>query len=78
MRVCGCSHSHLRRRSAPCRTPGYNLSPALDLDVDHAFQAAVVPTDVRQGVKGTRAKLPAHAGPVEVGTPPHRHLFAIS
>src|SRR5262249_55889332 len=32
-RVCGCSHSHRRRRLAPCRTPGGNLSPALDLDV---------------------------------------------
>src|SRR5437764_15407020 len=32
-RVCGCSHSHQRRRTAPCRTPGCNLSPALDLDV---------------------------------------------
>src|SRR5262244_822858 len=31
--VCGCSHSHQRRRTAPCRTPGCNLSPALDLDV---------------------------------------------
>jgi len=30
--LCGCSHSHQRRRSAPCRTPGCNLSPALDLD----------------------------------------------
>src|ERR1043165_747103 len=33
-RICGCSHSHQRRRNAPCRTPGCNLSPALDLDVD--------------------------------------------
>ena len=33
-RICGCSHSHQRRRIAPCRTPGCNLSPALDLDVD--------------------------------------------
>jgi hypothetical protein len=32
--VCGCSHSRRRRRDAPCRTPGYNLSPALDLDVE--------------------------------------------
>src|SRR5260370_663557 len=32
--VLGCSHSHQRRRNAPCRTPGCNLSPALDLDVD--------------------------------------------
>ena len=29
---CGCSHSHQRRRTAPCRTSGCNLSPALDLD----------------------------------------------
>ena len=28
--VCGFSHSHQRRRNAPCRTPGCNLSPALD------------------------------------------------
>jgi hypothetical protein len=27
-------HSHRRRRHAPCRTPGCNLSPALGLDVD--------------------------------------------
>src|SRR5262249_455125 len=33
-KVCGCSHSHQRRRTAPCRTPGCNLSPALDLDVE--------------------------------------------
>ncbi len=32
-RVCGCCHSHQRRRNAPCRTPGCNLSPALDLDI---------------------------------------------
>lgn len=32
-KVCGCSHSHRRRRNAPWRTPGCNLSPALDLDV---------------------------------------------
>src|SRR5215471_3975317 len=32
-KVCGCSHSHQRRRIAPCRTPGCNLSPALDLDL---------------------------------------------
>jgi hypothetical protein len=32
-RLCGCSHSHQRRRHAPCRTSGCNLSPALDLDV---------------------------------------------
>ncbi len=32
-RVCGCSHSHRRRRNAPCRASGCNLSPALDLDV---------------------------------------------
>src|SRR5262249_24441464 len=31
-RVCGCSHSHRRRRTAPGRTPGCNLRPALDLD----------------------------------------------
>jgi hypothetical protein len=30
--VCGCSPSHRRRRTAPCRTPGCNLSPAPDLD----------------------------------------------
>src|SRR5262249_19211926 len=33
-KVCGCSHSHRRRRNPPWRTPGCNLSPALDLDVD--------------------------------------------
>src|SRR5262245_28592249 len=33
-KVCGCSHSHRRRRNAPWRTPGCNLSPALDLDVE--------------------------------------------
>jgi hypothetical protein len=27
--VYGCSHSHQRRRNAPCRTPGCHLSPAL-------------------------------------------------
>jgi len=32
-RVCGCSHSHQRRRNAPCRASGCNLSPALDLDM---------------------------------------------
>ncbi len=32
--ICGCSHSHLRRRNAPWRTTGCNLEPALDLDVD--------------------------------------------
>src|SRR5262249_48741432 len=32
-RVCGCPHSRRRRRTAPCRTPGCNLSPALDPDV---------------------------------------------
>ena len=32
-RVCGCPHSHRRRRTAPCRTPVCNLSPALDPDV---------------------------------------------
>ena len=32
--ICGCSHSHRRRRNAPCRTPGCNLGPALDLDVE--------------------------------------------
>ena len=32
--LCGCSHSHRRRRTAPCRSPGCNLSPALDLDSD--------------------------------------------
>ncbi len=32
-RVCSCSHSHHRRRNAPCRTSGCNLSPAVDLDV---------------------------------------------
>ena len=30
--LCGCSHSRPRRRTAPCRTSGCNLSPALDLD----------------------------------------------
>ena len=34
--LCGCSHSRRRRRSAPCRTPGCNLGPALDLDSDPA------------------------------------------
>src|SRR5262249_11134667 len=33
-KVCGCFHSHRRRRDAPWRTPGCNLSPTLDLDVD--------------------------------------------
>jgi hypothetical protein len=33
-RVCGCSHSHQRRRDAPARTSGCNLDPALDLDLD--------------------------------------------
>src|SRR6185436_19064795 len=32
--VCGCSHLRRRRRNAPCRTSGCNLSPALDLDVE--------------------------------------------
>ena len=32
-RECGCSHLHQRRCVAPWRTPGCNLSPALDLDV---------------------------------------------
>jgi hypothetical protein len=32
-RLCGCSPSHRRRRTAPCRAPGCNLSPALDLDL---------------------------------------------
>jgi len=32
-KVCGCSHSHRRRRNAPWRIPGCDLSPALDLDV---------------------------------------------
>jgi hypothetical protein len=31
-RACACPHSHQRRRSAPCRTPGCNPSPALGLD----------------------------------------------
>src|SRR5947208_3663649 len=31
--TCVGSHSHQRRRNAPWRTPGCNLSPALDLDV---------------------------------------------
>jgi hypothetical protein len=44
-RVCGCSHSHQRRRNAPCRTPGCNLSPALDLDVNplnHLFAYVII------------------------------------
>jgi len=44
-RVCGCPHSHQRRRTAPCRTPGCNLSPALDLDVE--------PSSDRCGAPGT-------------------------
>jgi len=35
---CGCSHSHQRRRTAPCRTSGCNLSPALDLDSEALLQ----------------------------------------
>jgi hypothetical protein len=31
--LCGRSHSHRRRRTAPCRASGCDLSPALDLDV---------------------------------------------
>jgi hypothetical protein len=33
-RVCGLSHSIPRRRDAPRRTSGCDLSPALDLDVE--------------------------------------------
>ena len=29
-RVCGCPHSHRRRRGAPCRTPGCNLMTPFD------------------------------------------------
>jgi hypothetical protein len=32
-RVCGCPYSHQRRRTAPCRSSGCNLGPALDLDL---------------------------------------------
>src|SRR5262249_37403418 len=31
-KVCDRSHSHQRRRIAPCPSPGCDLSPALDLD----------------------------------------------
>jgi hypothetical protein len=41
--VCGCPHSHQRRRSAPCRTPGCNLSPALDLDVEPSSDRSTAP-----------------------------------
>ena len=39
---CGRPHSHRRRRAAPCRSSGYNLGPALDLDL--------APADPRPGI----------------------------
>src|SRR5262249_14413993 len=54
-RVCGCSHSHQRRRTAPCRTPGCNLSPALDLDVEPPFVCRYEPCEA------TRPDLPARS-----------------
>src|SRR5215475_13803231 len=38
-RVCGRSHSTPRRRIAPRRTSGCDLSPALDLDLDSLLPA---------------------------------------
>src|SRR5947209_19254048 len=45
-RVCGCPHSHQRRRSAPCRTPGCNLNPALDLDVEPSSDRSNAPATI--------------------------------
>ena len=39
--LCGCSHSRRRRRTAPCRSPGCNLSPALDLDSEASSAVAL-------------------------------------
>jgi hypothetical protein len=43
-RVCGCSHLRQRRRTAPGRPSGYNLSPALDLDLAPADPLSGTPT----------------------------------
>jgi hypothetical protein len=40
--VCGRSHSIPRRRDAPRRTSGYDLGPALDLDLDSLLRAVLV------------------------------------
>ena len=62
--VCGCPHSHQRRRSAPCRTPGCNLSPALDLDVEPSSDRSTAPGTVR----GNREE--ASGGPGGGNEPP--------
>ncbi len=57
--ICGCSHSHQRRRGAPCRTPGCNLGPALDLDVESVNSLLFVSQGV---VFATIAPHPGAAG----------------
>src|SRR5262249_49575853 len=66
-RVCGCPHSHQRRRTAPCRTPGCNLSPALDLDVNPPSTRR----NARRGPPPATEKL-ASGGPGGGNEPPGR------
>src|SRR5262249_55586201 len=70
--VSGRSHSRQRRRSAPCRTPGCDLSPALDLD-QSSCRPASRPLVLFAAVR-RRFMPPAHreasGGPGGEGPPP--------
>jgi hypothetical protein len=63
-RVCGRFHSIPRRRNAPCRTPGYDLSPAQLVPVSRAFRmAAALRFDVLSPSAGSTAMRRSAAAP---------------